>query len=120
MSKISLKSLSKHFDLQRKNEFKDSAILSNKTLDYENRIKEDDVLFVLNAFMKLPSIQVSPSVDEIQLMLTTAGKIMISVAKGVGQWKHMKKKEGNTNMFSFVQQSQGIIVKKIVKENLFV
>ena len=113
MIKISLKSLSKHFDLQKKNEVKDLAMLSKKTLDYENRIIEEDVLFVLNAFMKLPSIQVSPSVDEIQLMLTTAGKIMISVAKGIGQWKHMKKKDGNPNMSSFVQQSQGIIVKKL-------
>ena len=38
---------------------------------------------------------------------------MISVAKGIGQWKHMKKKDGNPNMSSFVQQSQGIIVKKL-------
>jgi len=45
------------------------------------------IVFVLTAYLSIPDIEVRPSIDEVQGVLVQAAKIIISVSKGVGQWK---------------------------------
>jgi len=39
------------------------------------------------AFFSLPNIEVRPSVEEVQRALIQVGQIILSVTKGVAQWK---------------------------------
>lgn len=39
----------------------------------------------------IPSIVIRPGVDELQELMIQAGKTMVGVAKGVGQWSGNKK-----------------------------
>jgi hypothetical protein len=43
-------------------------------------------MFQLTASLKIPSIVLTPTVDEIQDSLMTAGKYMTGVSRGVAQW----------------------------------
>lgn len=43
-------------------------------------------MFQLTATLKIPSIILTPTLDEIQDCLIMAGKYMIGVSKGVAQW----------------------------------
>ena len=45
------------------------------------------IVFVLTAYLSIPEIEVRPSIDEVQGVLVHAAKIIISVSKGVGQWR---------------------------------
>ena len=49
------------------------------------------IVFVLTAYLNIPDIEVRPSIDEVQAVLVQAGKIILSVPKGVGQWKKMSR-----------------------------
>merc|ERR1712155_388797 len=51
-----------------------------------------DIVFVLSTYLNLPNVEVKPSIDEVQNMLNQAGKIIVSVTKGVGQWRQIKKR----------------------------
>ena len=53
-----------------------------------------DIVFVLITYLSIPIVEVRPSVDEVQSMLNNAGRIIISVNKGISQWKNIKKKNG--------------------------
>ena len=88
--KISLRFLAKHFDSS-----KDFSKPTKKKFEYEEDEERKDVDFVLQTVLDFPNIEVTPTLDEVQNVLNEAGKIIISVAKGVGQWKQIKRKEGN-------------------------
>ena len=62
--------------------------------DDEGSYDAGDILFVLTTYLNIPNVEVRPSVDEVQNMLNIAGKIIISVTKGVSQWKSIRKKGG--------------------------
>ena len=63
------------------------------TKHFQNAISQGNdsgiVIFVLNTYLSIPNIEVRPSVDEIQKMLNFVGQTIISVNKGVGQWKNV-------------------------------
>lgn len=42
--------------------------------------------FVVNACLCIPNVLLKPSVDDLQEALTNVGKMIIGIAKGVGQW----------------------------------
>lgn len=39
----------------------------------------------------IPSIVIRPSINELQELMIQAGKLMLGVSKGVGQWSGNKK-----------------------------
>ncbi|CAG9857423.1 unnamed protein product [Phyllotreta striolata] len=43
-------------------------------------------VFKLNSMLLIPKVGVKPNLDEVQEILTAAGKTVTSVSKGVGQW----------------------------------
>ena len=91
--KHNLRALARHFE--RPKEEAAGAVVQHLRLDYENRKPGGETVFVLNAFLDFPGIQVSPSVEEVQAALNSAGRIIISIAKGVGQWRMIRRREGN-------------------------
>ena len=109
--KLSLKSLTKHFDRNDTNEDKIIKVYKPKRFDYEDHNPDQGVIFVLEAYLNLPSIEVRPALEEVQHVLSTAGKIFISIAKGVGQWRQIKKREGNIP--AFVPYSESKKEKKL-------
>ena len=70
--KTSIKALAKHFQ---------NAVSDNE---------KASPVFVLSTYLVLPDIEVNPSVEEIQKMLSTAGQIILSVNKGVTRWKSLE------------------------------
>ena len=42
--------------------------------------------------MSIPDVEVRPAIDEVQTILVQAGKIILSVSKGVATWKKFEKK----------------------------
>ena len=52
-----------------------------------------EIIFVLETYLSIPKIEVRPSVDEVQKMLNTIGQTILSVCKGVGQWKSIEGKK---------------------------
>ncbi|KAJ8672889.1 hypothetical protein QAD02_004150 [Eretmocerus hayati] len=56
---------------------------------FSGEIDPDEILtpvFILNANLKIPSVVIKPSLDEIQEVLTTAAKAIAGISKGVAQW----------------------------------
>ena len=45
------------------------------------------IVFILTAYLSIPDIEVRPAIDEVQSVLVQAGKIILSVSKGVATWK---------------------------------
>ena len=45
------------------------------------------IVFILTAYLSIPDIEVRPAIDEVQTVLVQAGKIILSVSKGVATWK---------------------------------
>jgi hypothetical protein len=43
-------------------------------------------------FVSIPEIEVRPSIDEVQMALVQAGKVILSVSKGVATWRKGAKK----------------------------
>ena len=91
--KSSLRALAKHFE--RPKETDSDAVKQQLRFDFEDRNPHEDTVFVLDAFLEIPGIQVRPTVEEVQSALSSAGKIIISIAGGVAQWRQIKRKEGN-------------------------
>ena len=87
--RATLRLLAKHF-----NSVVGEAPLQETKMDFEDQQECGDIVFVLNTYLNLPDVEVKPSIDEVQNMLNTAGKIIISVTRGVGQWRQIKKKTG--------------------------
>ena len=104
--KTSLKSLAKYFEPLKTDDANDIGLYKPKRFDYEDVNLDLGIVFVMDAFLNFPSIEVSPSIEEIQNMLSSAGKIMISVTKGVGQWRQIKKKDGNIPAYVPYSESQ--------------
>lgn len=48
-------------------------------------------IFEVHAILMIPSIVIKPGINELQELMIQAGKIMVGVAKGVGQWSGNKK-----------------------------
>ena len=82
LTKTSLKMLSKHFS---------SASTDVKAEDVDGE-DVSAIVFVLTASLSIPDIDVRPSIDEVQLVLINAGKIILSVSKGVATWRQSIKK----------------------------
>ena len=53
-------------------------------MDFEDQQECGDIVFNLNTYLILPDVEVKLSIDEVQNMLNTTGKIIISVTRGVG------------------------------------
>lgn len=51
----------------------------------------ENPIFEVHAILMIPSIVIRPSINELQELMVQAGKLMIGVAKGVGQWAGNKK-----------------------------
>ena len=92
--RATLRLLAKHF-----NSVVGEAPLQETKMDFEDQQECGDIVFVLNTYLNLPDVEVKPSIDEVQNMLNTAGKIIISVTRGVGQWRQIKKKTGKVRIF---------------------
>ena len=90
LMRSTLKVLAKHFQ---------SAVATNSmhepTSDQETLYKDGEIIFVLNTYLSLPNIEVQPAVDEIQKMLNTVGQTVLSVNKGVSQWKNVKQQNSS-------------------------
>jgi len=43
-------------------------------------------VFLLHATLMIPAVTVKPNLDDVQEALTSVGKIITGVAKGVAQW----------------------------------
>ena len=82
LTKTSLKILSKHFA---------SASTDVKVEDIDAEAV-NAIVFVLIAYLSIPDIEVRPSIDEVQLVLVNAGKVILSVSKGVATWRKSVKK----------------------------
>ena len=76
----------------------DGQVLESKLED--EAYETGDIVFVLTTYLSIPNVEVKPSVDEVQNMLNTAGRIIISVTKGVSQWKNIKKRNGKVPGFT--------------------
>ena len=50
--------------------------------------------FILRTQLSIPSVEVVPSMEEVQNILSVAGKIIISVTKGVRQWGRIQRVRG--------------------------
>ena len=59
----------------------------------QNSSDDSETIFVLDMSLNLPNIDVKPCVEDVQNTLNAAGKEIISVARGVAQWRFLKKKE---------------------------
>ena len=103
--KLSLKSLAKNFESQNsEDDEKNLRLFKPNRFEFEVKNMDKEIIFSLKTYLNYPDVEVRPSIDEVQNMLNNAGKIMISVAKGVGQWKQMKRRDGN--MPAFVPYSE--------------
>ena len=91
--RATLRLLAKHF-----NSVVGEAPIQETKMDFEDQQECGDIVFVLNTYLNLPDVEVKPSIDEVQNMLNTAGKIIVSVTRGVGQWRQIKKKTGKVRI----------------------
>ena len=92
--RATLRVLAKHF-----NSVVGETPIQETKMDFMDQHESGDIVFVLSTYLNLPHVEVKPSIDDVQNMLNTAGKIIISVTKGVGQWRQIKKKNGKTPGF---------------------
>ena len=60
--------------------------MNKKKFWLENTYEPGEIIFLLETQLIIPQIEVCPTMEEVQNMLSVAGKIMISVSKGVRQW----------------------------------
>ena len=49
--------------------------------------------FVLTTLLAIPEIEVRPNIEQIQAILVSAGNLIMSVSKGVGQWQRLLPKK---------------------------
>ena len=106
--KQSIKQMSKYFTQV-------FADFSDTGLEEEDEKKDKDVVFILQACLNIPNIEVQPSLDEVQAALNAVGRIMISVGKGISLWKHMHKKSERSTSYKRLQSEKGLY-KPVKKE----
>ena len=94
--KSSLRALARHFERPTGS---DPEAVSQLRIDYGDRRPNGDTVFVLEAFLEFPAIQLRPSLPEVQSSLSSVGKTIISTAKGVGQWRKLRRKEETVPAF---------------------
>ena len=94
LMKTTLRALAQYFQEATANEL---SILE-APCQPEESYKNGEIVFVLGTFLSLPKIEVRPSVDELQKMLNTIGETIVSVAKGVAQWKNIEKPKKKTSV----------------------
>ena len=86
--KTTNRSLAKHFQA--------ATTKNNPGLEVHPKSQDDfqsgEIVFVLKTLLNMPKIEVEPSVEEIQKTLTFIGETIVSVTKGIGQWKNIEKK----------------------------
>ena len=92
--RATLRLLAKHF-----NSVVGETPIQETKMDFEDQRECGDIVFVLSTYLSLPDVEVKPSIDEVQNMLNNAGKIIVSVTRGVGQWRQIKKKTGKVPGF---------------------
>ena len=92
--RATLRLLAKHF-----NSVVGEVPIQETKMDFEDQRECGDIVFVLSTYLSLPDVEVKPSIDEVQNMLNNAGKIIVSVTRGVGQWRQIKKKTGKVPGF---------------------
>ena len=85
--KVTIRALAKHFQAATT----EKSIADNPSLR-EDEYTNGEIVFVLNTALNVPKIEVRPSVDEIQRTLNFMGETIISVTKGIGQWKNIERK----------------------------
>lgn len=51
----------------------------------------ENPIFEVQAILKVPAIVIRPDINELQELMVQAGKMMVGVSKGVGQWSGNKK-----------------------------
>ena len=57
---------------------------------------DQPAVFSVEAALETPHVVVTPTLDQVQETLVRAGRIILSVSKGVGQWcRHKKHKVGS-------------------------
>jgi len=60
----------------------------------------------------IPSIVIRPDINELQDLMVQAGKMMVGVAKGVGQWSGNKKtKVRHTQMYTTVSNGTRALLR---------
>lgn len=79
MTRNALKHLTKYFS---------SSIveLSSRPLYEFEEQDGTDYSFILTTVLTIPTIEVTPTIEQIQSTLVAAGNLIMSVSKGVGQW----------------------------------
>ena len=60
--------------------------IRRRFIDDENDTVLKKPIFALNAQLQIPNVVIKPNLDELQEILTTAGKTITGIAKGVAQW----------------------------------
>lgn len=60
--------------------------IRRRFIDDENDTVFKKPIFALNAQLQIPNVVIKPNLDELQEILTTAGKTITGIAKGVAQW----------------------------------
>jgi hypothetical protein len=64
-------------------------MILNITLDYILKLFIEafpNPVFLLHATLMIPAVTVKPNLEDVQEALTSVGKIITGVAKGVAQW----------------------------------
>ena len=98
LMKNSIRTLTKHFQ---------------NAVSNANENNDNNVIFVLNTYLSLPDIEVRPSVEEIQKMLNFVGQTIISVNKGIGQWKNVILNVPQIKNAEFTPQLEPVPEKKM-------
>ena len=94
LSKNSLRTLAKHFQTATTDN-PEGQDTQQDTKDIDDQVYDvGDIVFVLTTHLSMPLIEVRPSVDELQNLMVTVGKMITYVMKGVSQWKKVGNKSG--------------------------
>ena len=82
ITRNALKHLTKYFS---------SSVVEAPTkaqFDFEE-VEGVDYSFILTTILAIPDIEISPTIEQIQGILVSAGNMIMSVSKGVGQWQRL-------------------------------
>ncbi len=67
--------------------------------------------------LSIPEIEVRPSIDEVQMALVQAGKVILSVSKGVSTWRKGTKKKKEDSKTQKVETGPGAAVATSAEGN---
>ena len=112
LMRTSLRLLAKHF--QR-------AVDSNNiVIDTETEpvYSDGEIVFLLHTCLAVPNIEVRPTIEEVQKMLNLVGQTLLSVNKGICQWKNVEldpevlRAKGKVKKSEFVPTLEAVPEKK--------